>query len=217
MVLVRTQALFWGRRKNLKNTSPSPDLWNQKDDHQFFLCGLISDYKILCPWDFRVFLLVNVGLMGLWNHWPYCCSSHESLFLLYLQIESLMDALKCVKGENLRLQSEKMKVRFVYVWLLGTRFTNAIYCFEPGPQEPYRNWNTLYNLICDTYIVFSALICVSLQLGAIEVPTSAIIDLSKAEWCVDCLGFMHQKDPVWSFEKSWGISPVPGFQFWLMS
>jgi hypothetical protein len=27
----------------------------------------------------------------------------------------------------------------VSVRLLGTRFTNAIDCFEPGPQEPYRN------------------------------------------------------------------------------
>jgi hypothetical protein len=25
--------------------------------------------------------------------------------------------------------------------LLGTRFTNAISCFEPGPQEPYILWN----------------------------------------------------------------------------
>jgi hypothetical protein len=41
--------------------------------------------------------------------------------------------------------------------------------------------------------------------------------LSKAEWCVDCLWFMHLKEPLGSFEKSRGISPVPGFQFWLKS
>jgi hypothetical protein len=38
--------------------------------------------------------------------------------------------------------------------------------------------------------------------------------LSNAEWCgLDCLWFMCLKDPLGSFEKSRGISPVPGFQF----
>jgi hypothetical protein len=27
---------------------------------------------------------------------------------------------------------------FKNVRILGTRFTNAISCFKPGPQEPYR-------------------------------------------------------------------------------
>jgi hypothetical protein len=35
----------------------------------------------------------------------------------------------------------------VPVRLLGTRFTNAISCFEPSPQEPYSVfWNALYNI-----------------------------------------------------------------------
>jgi hypothetical protein len=39
--------------------------------------------------------------------------------------------------------------------------------------------------------------------------------LSKPKWCVDCLWFVYLKDPLGSFEKSKGISPVPpGFQFW---
>jgi hypothetical protein len=38
---------------------------------------------------------------------------------------------------------------------------------------------------------------------------------SKAEWHVNCLWFMHLKDPLGSFEMCREISPVPGFQFWL--
>jgi hypothetical protein len=40
---------------------------------------------------------------------------------------------------------------------------------------------------------------------------------SKRKTGVDCLWFMHLKDPVRSFEKSRGISLVPGFQFWLIT
>jgi hypothetical protein len=34
--------------------------------------------------------------------------------------------------------------------------------------------------------------------------------LSKAEWCVECLWFMHLKDPLESFEKSRGVSGLYG-------
>jgi hypothetical protein len=43
----------------------------------------------------------------------------------------------------------------------------------------------------------------------------SLTGLSEAEWCVDNLwNFMHLKDPLGSFEKSRGIYPVLGFQFW---
>jgi hypothetical protein len=32
--------------------------------------------------------------------------------------------------------------KYIHVRLLGTRFTNAISCLEPGPQEPYRDFFT---------------------------------------------------------------------------
>jgi hypothetical protein len=35
------------------------------------------------------------------------------------------------------------------------------------------------------------------------------------KWCVDCLLFMHLKDPLVSFKKCRRISQVRSFQFWL--
>jgi hypothetical protein len=50
-----------------------------------------------------------------------------------------------------------------------------------------------------------------------EVHQFSSTGLSKAEWCVDSLWFMHLKDPLGSFEKRRGISSVPSLQFWLRS
>jgi hypothetical protein len=44
---------------------------------------------------------------------------------------------QCSKVKSVELTACKLKN--IPVSLLGTRFTNAMSCFKPGPHEPYRD------------------------------------------------------------------------------
>jgi hypothetical protein len=56
-----------------------------------------------------------------------------------------------MKGRRMKMKGKQV-IQGVAVRLLVTGFTNAISCFEPDRQEPYRD--TLYNKMHD-YIFFS--------------------------------------------------------------
>jgi hypothetical protein len=57
---------------------------------------------------------------------------------------SLSKTVLCVTATLLRVEWMLLPIyslKKLPVRLLGTRFTIAIYCFEPGSQEPYRDYS----------------------------------------------------------------------------
>jgi hypothetical protein len=68
-----------------------------------------------------------------WCIWGKCVSSMKKCIFISSENCNLKSCRLCRLSVQERLHRGFKK--FI-IRLLGTRFTNAISCFEPGPQEP---------------------------------------------------------------------------------
>jgi hypothetical protein len=92
--------------------------------HKFWIKTEISMKTLIFSFRFSC-RNIHTKILGLFSKWK--CSSTQA-FGFYTTHGAIV------------IEGAEVIYRVAQNMFLGTIFTNAIYCFQPGPQEPYREF-----------------------------------------------------------------------------